>query len=314
MFVSGVSRSFVSALWSRAACMAPLLVSCSAGGPTGDPALIGGGSGAGGSSAEGSRPSPSVTAPSGTLEVDGLFGDADLRTDACDGVLPIVVRDFSHEHADFEMLFPGDEPRLHLLAPDLGADGKPVFLDGVGCPRYDQSHRECNPGFFPTDPVITSAQTFNEWYRDVEGVNMRFEREIELLETPVGSGVYTFESNDFFPIAPTEGHGATPPGQNRNFLFTTEIRTRFTYLAGQVFEFLGDDDLWIFVNGKLALDLGGMHGPREAIIDFDAQAAELGIRVGQAYSMDVFHAERHTSSSNFRMETNIACFTPILLR
>ncbi len=45
-------------------------------------------------------------------------------------------------------------------------------------------------------------------------------------------------------------------------------------------------------------------------IDFDAQAADLGIRAGGAYSMDIFHAERHTDDSNFQIETNIACFIP----
>jgi fibro-slime domain-containing protein len=72
--------------------------------------------------------------------------------------------------------------------------------------------------------------------------------------------------------------------------------------------------MWIFINGKLAMDLGGMHGSQNGTIDFDAQAADLGIAVGRAYPMDIFHAERHTSASNFGVETNIACFTPSIPR
>jgi fibro-slime domain-containing protein len=49
-------------------------------------------------------------------------------------------------------------------------------------------------------------------------------------------------------------------------------------------------------------------------IDFDAQAAELGIEPGGSYSMDIFHAERHTTASNFRFETNISCFRPGVAR
>jgi fibro-slime domain-containing protein len=45
-------------------------------------------------------------------------------------------------------------------------------------------------------------------------------------------------------------------------------------------------------------------------IDFDAQAARLGLTRGQTYRFDVFHAERHTSESNFRMQTSIECFRP----
>jgi hypothetical protein len=50
------------------------------------------------------------------------------------------------------------------------------------------------------------------------------------------------------------------------------------------------------------------------ISNFDAQAADLGIAVGHAYPMDIFHAERHTSASNFGVETNIACFSPPIVR
>lgn len=244
-----------------------------------------------------------------------VFGDEELEAeDECDTILPVLYRDFSEGHPDFEMPFQGDEPRLQLVQPDLGADGKPVFLDSVGCPRDNERHRECNTGFNPTQPVITSAETFGQWYRTLQGTNFEFEREIALTETAPGSGVYTFGSNAFFPLSPAEGFGETPPGQGRNFLFTTEIHTQFSYVAGQVFTFRGDDDLWIFVNGKLALDLGGMHGERTASIDFDAQATELGISPGGTYGMDVFHAERHTTQSNFYMETNIACFTPVIPR
>jgi fibro-slime domain-containing protein len=159
-------------------------------------------------------------------------------------------------------------------------------------------------------PVITSAATFDQWYRNVDGVNIAIESELELVETPPGSGTYTFSSNDFFPIAANQGFGITPPNQGRNFLFTTEIHLTFTYVAGQRFSFRGDDDLWIFINNRLALDLGSMHGAETGTIDFDAQAAILGIAPGRAYAMDIFHAERHTTASNFGVETNIACFIP----
>ena len=75
--------------------------------------------------------------------------------------------------------------------------------------------------------------------------------------------------------------------------------------------FTGDDDVFVFVNGKLALDLGGVHGPEAGTVDFDAQAGDLGITTGNVYTLDVFHAERHTSMSNFRIETSIDCLVVV---
>ena len=89
-------------------------------------------------------------------------------------------------------------------------------------------------------------------------------------------------------------------------MFATTTR----HQAKQVFTFRGDDDLWIFVNGKLALDEGGAHQALQGSIDFDAQAAALGISAGGQYQMDIFQAERQTTESNFRIETNIRCFQP----
>ena len=78
------------------------------------------------------------------------------------------------------------------------------------------------------------------------------------------------------------------------------------YAGGEVFTFTGDDDLWVFVNGKLAIDLGGVHGAASATLDVDQAAAMLGITQGSVYPLELFHAERHTHASNFRVDTNLA--------
>jgi fibro-slime domain-containing protein len=87
-----------------------------------------------------------------------------------------------------------------------------------------------------------------------------------------------------------------------NFLFTTEIHFDFTYHAdrAQRFSFLGDDDLWVFLNGQLIIDLGGWHVPLGEEFTIDAGVASTyGLTDGETYEIAVFHAERQPEGSSF---------------
>jgi len=252
----------------------------------------------------------------------------------CDNNLEIIVRDFTRMHPDFGGIdkasggtpFIGDGVRRNLVKPSLDSNQKPIFNDVYGCAAPADKLTEplgdpetmvgcANWSFNPEQAALTTAENFSEWYLDTEGVNQSFDK--QLLLTDIGDGVYVYETDAFFPLGVDEGYGPVVGGQegdgtipNQNYLFTTEIHLQFEYVAGQKFTFRGDDDLWVFINGKLALDLGSMHSPEESTLDFDKQAADLGIAVGQSYPMDIFHAERRWDGSNFRIETNISCFIP----
>src|SRR5262249_1102135 len=100
-------------------------------------------------------------------------------------------------------------------------------------------------------------------------------------------------------------------GNPHNYHFTLETHTQFKYMGGEVFTFTGDDDLFTFINGKLAINLGGVHGAETATIDLDAAAGTLGIKVGNVYALDLFFPSRHPVDSHFRVDTTIGCFTPL---
>lgn len=134
-------------------------------------------------------------------------------------------------------------------------------------------------------------------------VNVRFEIPLTFAEPMPGRFVY--DNPVFFPI---DEMGFGNEGLPHNFHFTTEVRTEVTYMGGETFTFRGDDDLWMFINDQLVIDLGGTHVQLEGTVDLDGEADRIGLVLGETYPMAIFHAERHTSDSNFRIETNIACF------
>jgi fibro-slime domain-containing protein len=200
----------------------------------------------------------------------------------CGSTLTGTIRDFQIAHPDFEHTI-GDD--LGLVQTDLGSDDKPVYAGGAGT------------------STTTGQANFDQWFRDVPGINQS--QLLSLTLSPAGGNVYTYSNNAFFPIDnQLFGNESNP----HNFHFTFELHTKFVYLGGEVFTFTGDDDLFVFVNRKLAIDLGGVHGAQNGQVDLDARAGELGITQGGTYQLDFFFAERHTSESNFRIDTTIGSF------
>lgn len=205
-----------------------------------------------------------------------------------------TVRDFKGMnedggHPDFE---DGTGTVQGIVQMNLGSDKKPVYC----CPD-------------PPFPSTThGSDAFLSWYNDDPAVNVSATKNITLTKVSESPLEYQFSSNSYFPID-GELFGNTP-GFSHNYHFTTEIHTQFTYQGGETFAFSGDDDVWVFINGILAIDLGGVHGPLSASVNLDDQSEALGIVPGNIYDLDIFHAERHTTGSNFTITTSIVLENP----
>lgn len=194
-----------------------------------------------------------------------------------------TIRDFKRGdlpggHPDFETFFSG--VFTGIVESTIGVDRKPVYAS----PQ-------------PSGSPTTGATNFNQWYNDTPGVNLSMPYNITLDDT--GSpGIFRYSNGAFFPI---NGLLFGNEGLSNNYHFTYEIHSQFTYQPGQVFNFAGDDDVWVYINDQLVIDLGGVHGTAGASVNLDT----LGLTVGNTYPFDFFFAERHTSGSTLSIETSI---------
>jgi fibro-slime domain-containing protein len=251
----------------------------------------GGGGGVADASSGVDRSSPVIDAP-----WDGTMVQPPLDAGMCQRELRAVVRDFRSGEKDGQPKHPDFEYKVAIdpgiVASMLGQDQKPVYAGG-------------------TQGTTTTKENFDQWYRDVPGINITFEKSIPLSPDPARAGVWVYDSDAFYPLGNDEGWGNQYLDHNQDF--TTEIHVNFPYRGGERFTFRGDDDLFLFVNRHLAIDLGGVHDALTGTVDMDARAGELGIQIGQTVQMDIFHAERHCCQSTFHLETTLSCINNIIV-
>lgn len=92
-----------------------------------------------------------------------------------------------------------------------------------------------------------------------------------------------------------------------NYGFSMKVQAQFEYVRGQYFEFFGDDDVWVFINNKLVVDIGGQHHQALGSVNLDTIGRNTGDTLvpGETYPFHIFYAERHKDESNFKMRTSI---------
>jgi fibro-slime domain-containing protein len=209
--------------------------------------------------------------------------------------IPIIYRDFrgKDELAD-------DTPTLAAGHPDFEGEGgmdRGIVADRLGDDKKPRYARATG-----ASPSTTGAMNFQSWYHDDPRNNRTIVDKLTLTRQP--NGAYVFEAKEFFPLDKrgfvAEGKENTYEGHN--FHFTSELRYWFQYSGDEQLDFFGDDDVWVFVNGRLALDLGGLHPAEAGTVTLSAATESmLGLKPSGIYEIDVFQAERHTVSSSYKL-------------
>lgn len=193
-----------------------------------------------------------------------------------------TIRDLSQSHPDFEYMVADDLGIVGPIGSVLGADGTPVYW---GHPTNGTT-------------TTTGAAAFYDWFHDTPH-NMSTSYSITLDNSGTGDpNVYNFTDNAFFPI---NNQLLGNEGESNNYHFTYQLHTEFEYSGTETFSFTGDDDVWVYIDGKLVIDLGGVHTARTGSVDLTT----LGLTVGNTYDFDFFFAERHTIHSQFSIDTSI---------
>ena len=290
--------------------MLAALVGCSS-----DPGTVGGG--ISGNDGDGGGITINLDATLGTGGSGGRYGTSTMPP----GVLNMVVRDFrlydgsDATNPDFENVPTTDEEGtpcepndanpgcygpwhdLEIVADTLGDDFKPVYK------KKDE----------PDGRTLTThgKAYFDQWFRTVDGINIM--QEIPLTLTQNAEGAYEYDSRKagpplssggmFFPIDDSGEYKTTFGNESKqhNYSFTVEIHTLFTYMGGEHFYFRGDDDVFVFIDNKLVINIGGIHGAEQKDIDIDS----LGLTQYETYPLDFFYAERHVVQSNLLITTTL---------
>jgi fibro-slime domain-containing protein len=199
-----------------------------------------------------------------------------------------------------------------IVKDTLGVDGFPVAANSTSNTALSVLNRHVT-GNNPTG----SSDNFYRWWHQVDGQSKAITGQT-LRFQKIATGVYQYGGSNVFPldnIAAAQEFSAGDYNANtrHNFHFTMKTEAPFTVKADgtEEFQFEGDDDVWVFLNGKLVLDIGGVHSAIKASFKINGEnnitatvdgksrtLTNIPLRKGEHAVISFFYAERSTTAAN----------------
>lgn len=203
---------------------------------------------------------------------------------------------------------------LGMVQDTLSNLGLPMRVDSLDFPwEKCSAGREIDKWFIPE--VVAKGPDGKEYTNATcRDIDLKLDEEgfwlADVTESPngcndpVNPGFYPLDDFEYLDSAKTIKNPKFDwdvQGCKHNYSFSMKISAQFKYVKGQYFEFRGDDDVWVFINDHLVVDIGGCHSPVEGAVDLDT----LGLVEGKEYPFQIFFSERNATGSNFKMRTSI---------
>ena len=248
----------------------------------------------------GSDPYNLVTDFSQDVDFGGIYDGNEYTT--------VTVKDSTGELVEYKSC----QGLVTGMVQDTLVNGLPARVDSLVYPwsKCSAAH-EIEKWFVPQ--VVATDANGKEYTNGVcRDIDLTLDEEgfwlADISEAHEEGGFFPIDDLEYLDSAKTVknpkfdwDNQLTAGGKKHNYSFSMKVSAQFKYVRGQYFEFRGDDDVWVYINNRLVVDIGGCHSPIEGAVNLDT----LGLVEGVEYPFHIFFSERNATGSNFKMRTSI---------